>query len=125
MSAALELPRTDCAPLYTLRCVMWRRREGTETVPVRGRASFLVVDIGLILHGCTVARFASGRTKIEMPERPIGPGVGHFKPASTFVTPEAEQTFSDLAWAALLAAFPYAATTPVDTMVSTPQGSLQ
>jgi hypothetical protein len=53
MSAALQDPRTDCAPLYALRCVMWR------------------------------------------------------------------------AWAALLAAFPYAATTPVDTMVSAPEGSLQ
>jgi hypothetical protein len=80
-----------------------------------GRASFLIVEMGIVLHGCAVSRLAKGRTVTAFAERPGGDG--HFRPCADFLTPEARGTFTALAWRALIDAFPYAHTTPIGVTV--------
>ena len=101
---------------YTLKVTRWRQTTPSPGFVVRGRASLLIVEIGLQVHGIWIGVTADGTPLATMPQRCIKNG-DEFKwlPAGDFPVDADCDRFSVAAWAAVISAYPKVAPHPYAT----------
>lgn len=106
----------DAPPLtrqYRVAAITWRRREPTRTLRLRGHASVMILELGMVIHNVGVAiRSADGAILISMPAR-ITMAQSTHELAVEFRDTRAHNIFARNVWASILSTFPNAETSPV------------
>lgn len=113
----VEAPSDDPgSPLtrhYRVAAITWRRRAPTEAFRVRGRASVMILELGMVIHNVGIAiRSADDCIVVSMPARATVTPSTH-ELAVEFRSNRAHNIFAKRVWASLLGAFPDAETSPI------------
>jgi len=98
---------------HTLKVTRWRQTTPNTGYVVRGRASLLMVEIGLQIHGIWIAVNLAGIPLATMPQRCIKTANGfEWLPCGEFPEVADSDRFSAAAWAAIVAEYPKVAPHP-------------
>ncbi|MBW4022017.1 MAG: hypothetical protein HIU92_02600 [Proteobacteria bacterium] len=109
------------APLtrhYRVAAINWRRKEPNDKFRVRGRASVMILELGMIIHNVGVAiRSADDAIVISMPPR-VTITQSTQELAVEFRDSRAHNIFARRVWSSILGAFPDAETSPLSIKIT-------
>lgn len=109
---------------YRVSVITWRRRNPTPMHRVRGRASVMILELGMVIHNVGVSiRAADDVIDISMPARStVAPDTEH-ELAVEFRDNRAHNTFAKRVWETITSAFPDAETSPIGVKQTRPRTS--
>jgi hypothetical protein len=112
-----ELPLTR---RYRVSAITWQRKPSTDVFRLRGRASLLILELGMVFHHVGIAiRSEDDVIVLSMPDR-ITPPQSALEPAVEFRGNRSHNIFARQAWAAVIDAFPDAETCAVSFRFTRP-----